>query len=150
MMTPGQRKAALFLSSVSGPERRALLARLPAATGQLLRPAIGDLLRRGWNHRDAVEQALSEDLRGLTASTTLDLDSLLALSRRLPADWYARVVAAAGPVDRQFLLALLEDGYAARVREELRTGPALPPALARALLVEAMSLAGREETACTA
>lgn len=144
-MTPGQRKAALYLTSVSGSDRRALLARLPGTTRRLLQPAIDDLRRRGWNDRAAVEQVLSEDLRGLTSTTTLDIETLLGLSRRLPAAWYARVMAASGPVDRQFLLALLDDDYAAAVRQELRAMPTLPPALAGALLEETMALVAKDE-----
>lgn len=144
-MTPGQRKAALYLASVSGPDRRILMARLPGTTRRLLMPAINDLRQRGWDDRAAVEQVLSEDLRGLTSTTTLDIESLLGLSRRLPATWYARVMAASGPVDRQFLLALLDDHYAAAVRQELLEMPPLPPALASALLEEAMALVAKDD-----
>ncbi|MBW8311244.1 MAG: hypothetical protein K0M64_04345 [Rhizobium sp.] len=148
MMTTGRRKAALYLSSVSPSERRALLARLPAATGRSLLPMVQELVRRRWNVRAAVEQVLSEDLRGLTATTTLDVESLLILARHLSPGWYARVIEASGPVDRQFLLALLDDDYAARVRRELQHGTPLAPALASALLAEAMALAGREASGC--
>jgi hypothetical protein len=150
MSTPGLRKAALFLSVLSPADRRAMLARLPAATGRSLRPLIDELVRRGWNARAAVEQVLAEELRGLTADTTLGIEALLELSRRLPPGWYARVVAAAGPIDHEFLLALLEADYARRVREALRAQPALPPALAGAVLAEAMALGGSGGTACAA
>lgn len=150
MSTPGQRKAALYLAALSPAERGALLARLPHSTGRQLRPMIEDLARRGWTARGAVEQVLAEELRGLTADTTLGIEALLALSRQLPPGWYARVVAAAGPVDHDFLLALLDNAYAQSVREALRAQPALPPALARAVLAEAMVLGGSGGAACAA
>lgn len=150
MSTPGQRKAALYLAMLSPAERRTLLARLPPATARQLRPLIGQIVGRGWNARAAVESVLGEELRGLTADTTLGIEALLELSRRLPPGWYARVVAAAGPVDHEFLLALLDTAYAQRVREELRAQPALPPALASAVLTEALALGGTGGTACAA
>lgn len=150
MSTPGQRKAALYLAALSPTERRALLMRLPVATGRQLRLLIDELVKRGWNARSAVESVLAEELRGLTADTTLCIEALLDLSRRLPPGWYARVVAAAGPVDHEFLLALLDSAYAHRVREELRAQPTLPPALASAVLAEAMSLGNTGGAACAA
>lgn len=150
MSTLGQRKAALYLAALSPAERRGLLARLPIATGRQLRPMIDDLVRRGWNTRGVAEAVLADELRGLTADTTLGIEALLELSRRLPPGWYARVVSAAGPVDHEFLLALLDSGYSQRVREELRAHPALPPAMASAVLAEAMAMAGTGGTACAA
>jgi hypothetical protein len=148
--TLGQRKAALYLAALSIPERRALMSALPASTVRGLNPLIDQLVRLGWTHRPAVEAALAEELRGLTADTTLGVDALLRLARRLPPGWYARVVAAAGPVDSDFLLALLDDQYAQRVREALRELPAMPPVLADAVLAEAMLLDSREGAACAA
>lgn len=150
MSTPGQRKAALYLAALSSPERRALLARLPPATARQLRGMVDELASRGWNVRSLVEQVLADELRGLTADTTLGIEALLELSRRLPPGWYARVVAAAGPVDHEFLLALLDAAYARDVRDALRAQPTLPPALASAVLAEAMILGGTGGTACAA
>lgn len=150
MSTPGQRKAALYLAALSPRERRSLLAGLPAATARNLRPLIDELLHRGWGERALVERFLADELRGLTAETTLGIEPLLELAQRLPPGWYARVVAAAGPVDHEFLLALLDAGYSQRVRAELRAQPTMPPALARAVLIEAMALSAPGGTACAA
>jgi hypothetical protein len=148
--TLGQRKAALYLAALSSAERSALLSALPATTARVLKPLIDQLIRLGWNHRPAVEAALADELRGLTADTTLGVDALLRLAQRLPPGWYARVVAAAGPVDHDFLLALLDEPYAQRVREALRNLPPMPPVLADAVLAEAMMLDHREGAACVA
>lgn len=150
MSMNGQRKAALFLATLPVPDRRALLARLPERVARDMRPLIDGLVRRGWTARAAVDVVLAEDLRGLTAETTLDVEQLMALSRRLPADWYARVLVSAGPVDHDFMLALLDDAYARRVRDALAGLRPLPPLLAAATLAEATRLAAGGEGACAA
>lgn len=148
MTTAGQRKAALYLAALSASERRGLLAGLPSTTARGLVPLIAQIQRRGWNHRAAIEHALADELRGLTADTTLSVEALMELAHRLPPAWYARVIAAAGPVDHEFLLALLDTRYAIRVREELRTMPPMPPTLARVVLAEAMAAANGRGVAC--
>lgn len=150
MSTPGQRKAALFLATLSPGERRTLLRRLPASTARGLKPLIDELLARGWGVRAAMERVLADDLRGLTAETTLDVEQMMHLAGKLSPEWYARVLVAAGPVDREFMLALLDDGYARRVRAELAGLVALPPVLAQAVLAEAMRLATNGDRACAA
>jgi hypothetical protein len=74
----------------------------------------------------------------------------MALAQRLPPAWYARVLTAAGPVDHEFLLALLDTGYAARVREALRAMPPMPPSLAKVVLAEAMAAGDGRGGACAA
>lgn len=150
MSTSGQRKAALYLSALSSADRRALLSLLPATTARGLKPLIDQLIALGWNHRPAVEAVLADELRGLTADTTLGIEALMELAHRLPPGWYARVIAAAGPVDHEFLLALLDAPYSQRVRESLRSLPPMPAVLADAVLAEAMMLADRRATACAA
>lgn len=148
MNTAGQRKAAMYLAALSPPERRGLLAGLPPATARGLRPLIDQIERLGWNHRQAIERALEDELRGLTVDTTLGVEALMELANRLPPAWYARVMAAAGPVDHEFLLALLDVPYAGRVREALRTMPPMPATLASVVLAEAMAVGGRRGGAC--
>jgi hypothetical protein len=150
MSAIGQRKAALFLATLSAAERRTLLATLPASTVRGLKPLVDELLRRGWTAREPMERVLADDLRGLTAETTLDVEQMMRLAGQLPPEWYARVLAAAGPVDHEFMLALLDAGYARRVRAEMAGAKALPPVLAQALLAEAMQLAAGQGDACAA
>lgn len=138
----GLRKSALVLATLSASERRRLLGALPAATAEELSAHLRELGRRGLMHRAAIERVLAEDLRGLTEDTTLRIEQLMAMAGRLPAPWFARVLEAAGPIDREFLLALLDEPYARDVRAELGTGPALAPAAAKAILEWAMSPGG--------
>lgn len=136
--THGQRKAALYLASLSPRDQQALLAQLPPATTRLLQPLSADLARRGWDERDLVHRVLAEDLQGLSAHG-LDIEALLSLTTTLPADWSARLLAANGSVDPAFMLALLEDASAARVKAHLARAPRIPEALRAALVAEAQA-----------
>lgn len=140
----GRRKAAMLLATLAPSDRRALLSRLPASAAKELGPLLDQLRACGDTGRAAVEKVLENELRGLTADTTLDIEQMLSLARRLPPEWYARVLVASGPIDHDFMLAMLDDSYAASVRAALREVPVLPPGLAGALLEEAMRMADRE------
>lgn len=144
----GRRKAALLLASLPAGERQRLMAGLPPAISRELDRLMADLRHRGLLHREVIEKVLAEDLRGLTAETTLGVEQLLALAESLPAGWFARVLTAAGPIDREFLLALLSDGYARQVRGELAGAVTLTPTVAGAILEWAMD--PRRPSRCTA
>lgn len=135
----GSRKSALMLATLPASERRRLLAALPPASAAEVGSHLRELGRRGLMHREAIERVLAEDLRGLTEDTTLRIEQLMAMAGQLPPTWFARVLEAAGPVDRDFLLALLDEPYARSVRAELAAGPMLAPAAANAILAWAMS-----------
>lgn len=140
MSTPGQRKSAVYLASMSPSERRRVLAALPAKSVAQLQPLIDFCIQSGWGDRALVDAALADELTGLTASTTLSVEQLLKLSSELDPLWYARVLRAAGPVDHDFLLALLDGHYARRVRDELQQLTRPPERLGRALIAEAGAL----------
>jgi hypothetical protein len=135
----GQRKAALYLSTLAAPDQRALLTALPAASARSLRPMIAQVVANGWNDPELVAEVLGEELRGLTARTAMSVETLLEVSRALPADWTARVFAANSALDSRFLVALLDGTQAKRVEQEMRAVPNLPPKLREALLDEAGS-----------
>jgi hypothetical protein len=133
----GQRKAALYLSTLAVTDQRALLAALPAESARVLRPMIAQVVANGWNDAGLVAEVLAEELRGLTARTAMSVETLLDVSRALPSDWTARVFTANSALDSRFLMALLDGAQARRVEGEMRDGPSLPPKLREALLAEA-------------
>jgi hypothetical protein len=136
MSLAGQRKAALYLSSLAVSEQRTLLAGLPAATACALRPLIAQVVAHGWNDPELVNEVLAEELRGLTARTALSVETLLAFSQQMPADWTARVFAANSGLDSRFMVALLDGPQARRVEQGMQDVPRLPPKLREALLDE--------------
>lgn len=141
-VTRGQRKAALYLASLSVRDRRQLLASLPVSAARPVEGVVEQLIGRGWSDGGLAAAALAEEIRGLTSDTTLTVDELLSMARVLPADWTARLFAANSAMDRRFMLALL-DTQAKRVEAELARVPALPESLRDALLAEVHSLPGR-------
>jgi hypothetical protein len=133
----GQRKAALYLSTLSGVDQRAILAALPAASARALKPMIAQVAANGWNDPELVAEVLGDELRGLTARTAMSVETLLEISRALPSDWTARVFAANSALDSRFLVALLDGAQARQVAREMQAVPTLPPKLREALLEEA-------------
>jgi hypothetical protein len=136
MSMAGQRKAALYLASLASADQKALLAALPAATQRTLRPLIAQVVANGWHDAELVNEVLAGELRGLTARTALSVESLLAFSQHMPAEWTARVFAANSGLDSRVLLALLDGAKARRVETEMQRVAALPPKLREALLDE--------------
>jgi len=147
MSTMGERKCALLLVTLRPSDRRRLLASLPAGSARAIRLLIEELERLPWPVAELAETLLSDEMRGLTARTSLDLDQLVALSRTLPPAWFARVLSVWAGVDRAFCLALLDDVVSTDVRGELERMPSLPPKLVEALKAEAMVLSSRQEAA---
>jgi len=137
MSSAGQRKAALYLASLNAGDQRALLAALPSATQRTLRPLIAQVVANRWHDPEVVAEVLGSELRGLTARTALSVESLLAFSQQMPAEWTARLFAANSGLDSRFLVALLDGAQARRVEGEMQRVPGLPPKLREALLDEA-------------
>ena len=137
MNSNGLRKAALYMSTIPQDAQRDLLAALPAESQRALKPLIAHVVAQGWNLDELIGRALAEEIRGLTAESSLSIDALLALPRALPADWVARVFASNAAMDTGFLLALLDAPMARRVREQLDQVPRLPARLREAIMVEA-------------
>lgn len=133
----GQRKAALYLASLSARDRRQLMATLPAAAARPLSTLVDQLAARGWVDGEVMSELLAEELRGLTSDTALTVEDLLAISHELPSDLTARLFAANSAMDRRFMLALLEGPKARRVQDDLASCPMLPERLREALLAEA-------------
>jgi len=139
MTATGQRKAALYLASLAPEEQRSLLATLPAETARTIRPLVAQVVTNGWHDAELVGRALAEEIRGLTAQTSLSIDELLALTQAMPADWTARLFAANAGLDSKFMLALLGAPLAKRVQAHLLEVPRLPERLRDALLAEAQA-----------
>lgn len=138
--TPGERKCALLLSTLGKRDRRALLSRLPRASSGTIRGLLVELDALGLSLQDLANDLLATEVRGLTASTSLELDQLISLSERLPPVWFAHVLAAWPNVDRNFCLATLDREVALAVRAELDRIAMLPASLADALRAQAMHL----------
>lgn len=141
MSTLGERKSALLLLSLRKGDRRRLLAQLPALSAGRIRALLHELEQLPFAAGELAETLLADEVRGLTESTSLGVDELVALSRQLPAAWFARVLSVWTGVDRGFCVALLDDAIAVDVRSELERLSALPPKLVDALQAEATALA---------
>jgi len=137
MTHAGQRKAALYLASLPPDEQRALISALPSEAARAVKPLIAQVMAHGWNDSEIVSRALAEEIRGLTAQSSLSVDALLALANVLPADWTARLFSANAAIDAKFLLALLDAPLAQRVQEQMNRVQRLPERLKDALLAEA-------------
>jgi len=137
MIHAGHRKAALYLASLAPEEQRVLIAALPVDAARAIKPLIAQVMAHGWNDTEIVSRALAEEIRGLTAQSSLSVDALLALAKVLPPDWTARLFAANAAIDAKFLLALLDAPLAPRVQEQLNRVHRLPERLKDALLAEA-------------
>lgn len=147
MSTPGERKSALLLMSLHPRDRRHLLGRLPRTSARTLSALISELERTRLPIAELAEAVLAEEVRGLTASTSLKVEQLVKLSEQLSPAWFARVLSAWTGVDRSFCLALLDDRRATAVRDELRHFDRLPPKLVEALREESVRLAERRDEA---
>lgn len=141
MSTLGERKCALLLLSLRKGDRRRLLARLPAQSAKTVRGLIAELEALPFHAAELAETLLADEVLGLTARTSLDLEQLVDLSKRLPPAWFARVLSVWAGVDRNFCLALLDDSVAVEVKRELARMGALSPKLVDALKAEAMAMA---------
>lgn len=139
--TRGQRKAALYLASLSAQDRRRLLAALPESAARAVEGLAHQVAAKGWGDSGIVTGLLADELRGLTSETALTVEQLLAMARVLPADWTARLFAANSAMDRRFMLALLDGSQARRVEEAMSRVPSLPERLRDALLAEVSAVA---------
>jgi len=135
-----ERKCALFLTTLCRGDRRRLMSQLPVETSRRIRQLLAELEAMPFPVAEVASEVLADEVRGLTAATTLDLDQLVALSRRLSPAWFARVLVAWPNVDRMFCLSMLESPAAGSVRRELAAHSALPPRLMEALQAEASAL----------
>jgi hypothetical protein len=138
MMNAGARKAALYLASLTSSEQSRLLAALPSGFAAELKPLIAQIVANGWNDPVLIQQALAEEIRGLTQQSSLSVDVILALANSLPDDWTARLFVANSAIDTKFLTSLLETPHAKRVKAEMISVQRLPEQLKAALLAEAI------------
>ena len=145
--TPGQRKTALMMMTLSSQDRRAMLARLPRDAAATIRGLIDELEAMPWPVAELADELLAEEVRGLTARTSLELEQIVALSKRLPPAWFARVLAAWPGLDRNFCISLLDAGVGAEVKRELVRMGALPPKVADAIKAEVVELLAEKEAA---
>lgn len=145
--TRGERKCALLLAGLASGDRRRLLKALPAASAARVRPLLAQLLAMPFAIEELSTTLLADEVVGLTAATSLDVDQLLDLSGQLPPAWFARVLAAWTGIDRSFCVSLLDGEYGRMVADELQPMPALPPRLGTALKAEAIAMATRGRAA---
>lgn len=147
MSTLGERKSTLLLLSLRKVDRRRLLAQLPGTSAMRIRTLLTQLERLPYAAGELAETLLADEVRGLTESTSLGVEELVALSRQLPAPWFARVLSVWTGVDRGFCVALLDHSVAVDVRRELEHLPVLPKKLVDALQAEAAALATAQREA---
>jgi hypothetical protein len=134
----GQRKAALYLSTLPAASCQSVLEQLPADVAVSLQKMIVEIVEAGWNDGALVESVLSAELRGLTAQSSIPLDGMLGLAKIMPADWTARIFAANVGVDAKFMLAMLEDSQHKLIAYEINQNRVIPDRLREAIVAEAM------------
>jgi hypothetical protein len=146
MSTIGERKCALLLASLRQRDQRKLLARLPRSSSLTIRKLVAELETTGLPIGELAHELLAHEVRGLTASTSLDLDQLIRLSEQLPPVWFAHMLSVWTNVDRDFCLAMLDRDIAIAVRRELDTISRLPLKLADSLRTQAVLLVTERTT----
>lgn len=142
MSTLGERKCALILASVDKRDRQILLGQLPADSARRIRLVLAELDAMAIPLQSLAAELLGDEMLGLTAHTSLDLEQLVDLSQRLPAPWFARVLSVWTGVDRNFCLEMLESQLAGQVRHQLKLMPVMPSKLVEAIKAEALAMAG--------
>lgn len=140
--TRGERKCALMLATLAAADQRQLLSALPAASAVRIRTLLKELTALRVPVAELAPALLADEVAGLTAQTSLDVEQLMELATTLPDVWFARVLTAWGEVDRSFCVSLLERGRSQAVGRALTDVPRLPPRLTQALKAEAVSRAG--------
>lgn len=140
-MSMAERKCALLLTTLGKRDRRAVLGSLPAESAGRVRRWLRELESLPFDVADLAGDVLASEVRGLTATTSPELDSIIALSRQLAPAWFARVLAAWPSIDRNFCLSMMETADAQAVRRELAHVPILAPKVQEALQLEALRLA---------
>lgn len=138
--TQGQRKTALLLMTMRGDDRRQLLSRLPRSVSDPVRRLVAELEAMPWPVAEFADALLAEEVWGLTARSSLELEQIVTLSQRLPAPWFARALVAWPGLDRNFCLSLLDPPVAAAVRRELDTMGEMSPKVADAIKAEVVGL----------
>lgn len=140
MSTAAERKAALLLQSLHPRDRRYLLARLPADSAAAIRAHGAHLRRLRFPLTELRDELLSDELRGSTTPAAPTLERIVALSRKLPPAWFARVIGAWPNLDRNFCVALLDAPIAAEVRRELVRVESLSKPVAEAVAAEVVGM----------
>jgi hypothetical protein len=118
-----------------------MLERLPGSSAAAIRKLIRELEAMKLPLAELAPALLADEVLGITANTSLNLDQLLDLSERLPPPWFARVLSVWVGLDRDFCLATLDRKMAADVRKELERLPTLPSSLVEALRAQALAMA---------
>lgn len=138
--TQGQRKTALLLMTMRGDDRRQLLSRLPRSVSDPVRRLVAELEAMPWPVAEFADALLAEEVWGLTARSSLELEQIVTLSQRLSPPWFARALVAWPGLDRNFCLSLLDPPVAAAVRRELDTMVEMSPKVADAIKAEVVGL----------
>jgi len=141
MTTVGERKCALLLASFAAADRRRLLRKLPRESARRLSALVRELETLRLPLDELAGDLLVDDVRGLTAGTSLGLDQLVLLASKLSPAWFARTLASWTEVDRAFCLSMLPRENAAAIALELDRAP-MPPRLIAAMREESAALAG--------
>jgi hypothetical protein len=145
--TAGQRKAALMMTTLSKGDRRRILSRLPRTAADPIRRLIAELDAMPWPVAELAQELLADEMRGLTASTSLELEQIVALSKHLPPVWFARALAAWPGIDRNFCISLLDPAFAEVVKRALVQMTPLSPKAADAIKAEVVELLAKREAA---
>lgn len=136
------RKAALVASVMEPRARDRLLASLEPWLVDQLTAAISEVRHRGWAYQDLVRMALASSAGRQAPDTGTDPGGLCRLASRMDSTSFSRVLAAQGADRRDFLLSVLEPGYAGEVKSHLAEMPVLPDRLRVATIEAAAALAG--------
>ncbi|MGG6463294.1 hypothetical protein [Solilutibacter silvestris] len=143
MSQSGERRSALLLASLSGADRRQLLAALPKQRAARIKALIHELGQMPPEARRLAQELLQHEAPGTMAGRSLGMEQLKSLSGQLSVEWLARVLQAWPGIDQSFVIELLPAHLQAELKREMKVRPALPAKLSAALRHAAMDLTAR-------
>ncbi|HEY0199030.1 MAG TPA: hypothetical protein VGC19_10910 [Rhodanobacter sp.] len=118
------------MSLLSPAQRAQVLKTLAPSVKSRVNALLDHIRRQGWNDAAVVRRALRQHEEQELNGDLLSVEQWVMLSRRIDPAVFARVVIADTAGDAQFLLSMLEPGYASQVRRALELVPRLPASLA--------------------
>ncbi len=140
MSQNGLRKAALYLSSITAHDRHFLLTELPRSVGAELSTLIHELASNQLNDSNVISELLGDEIRGLTIESSHSINELYQLSKMVSPEWFARIISANSSMDPRFLIALLDEKVAEKVKRSIGGVSDLPPMLKDSILKESSML----------
>jgi hypothetical protein len=139
-MSQGQaiRKAALVVSLMEPGARSRLLESLPVDVGTEMKKALSFIAQEKWNRREIVELALGDEFHQVESRHEIGMEQLLQLAKCMDSAGFSRVLVASQLRNPDFLVSMLDPGYAADVQRHWQLMPAMPEQLRLATIASSI------------